>query len=103
MKNRAARTFDEEATKFLNVDLDIFSTSRLEKFVAAFGNSILVLYVGREGSRYSAHLELGRYFVKDADAGITAMTALVRRLPASARRLWKNAQIKDFNMGFREG
>ena len=103
MKIRAARTSDEEATNFLNVDLDIFSKSRLEKLVAAFGDVISVHYVGREGSRYSAHLELGRYFPKDADSGVKALTALVRRLPASARRIWKNAQTKDFNIGIQGG
>jgi len=103
MKIRAARTFDEEATNFLNVDLDIFSKSRLEKLVAAFGNAISVLYVGREGSRYSAHLELGQYFGKDADSEVKALTALVRRLPTSARRIWENAQTKDFNIGIQGG
>jgi len=103
MKTQAAGTFDDKSTKFLNVDLDIFSKSRLEGLVSAFGDIVSVQYVGREGSRYSAHLELGLYFPKNADTGIKALAALVRRLPASARKIWKNAQTKDFNIGIQGG
>jgi len=101
MKTRAASTFDEEATNFLNVDLDILSRSPLEPLVAAFGDKIQTHYVGREGSRYSAHLERG--FPRNADTGIKALAALVRRLPMPARRLWEKAQIKDFNIGIQAG
>ena len=95
------RRADEEATTFLNVDLDIFSKSRLEPLVAALGDRIEVHHVGREGSRYSAHLERG--FPRNADAGIKALAALVRHLPTHARKLWKNAQVKDFNIGIQGG
>ena len=101
MKTKAAGSFDEEATNFLNVDLDVYSESRLEPLVAAFGDEVSVHYVGREGSRYGAHLELG--FPRSADTGIKALAALVRRLPTSARKLWKNAQVKDFNIGIQGG
>jgi hypothetical protein len=101
MNTKASGPYDEEATAFLNVDLDIFSSSPLEPLVAAFGNKLETHYVGREGSRYSAHLERG--FPKNADAGIKALAALVRRLPVPARRLWRNAQIKHFNIGIQGG
>lgn len=101
MKPRASSTYDDEATTFLNVDLDIFSRSPLEPLVAALGNEIGIHYVGREGSRYSAHLERG--FPKNAEAGIKALAALLQRLPMPARRLWKTAQIKDFNIGIQGG
>jgi len=101
MKFKGAGTFDEETTNFLNVDLDIFSKSRLEPLVAAFGDKLWVHYVGREGSRYSAHLECG--FPRDPNAGIKALVSLVRQLPTHARKLWKNAQVKDFNIGIQAG
>jgi hypothetical protein len=101
LKTKTAGTFDEEATNFLNVDLDIFSKSRLEPLVVAFGDAVWVHYVGREGSRYGAHLELG--FPRNADTGIKALAALVRQLPTSAWNLWKNAQVKDFNIGIQGG
>jgi len=72
--SKTAKAFDEEAINFLNVDLDIFSKSRLEPLVAAFGDKIGVYYVGPEGSRYAAHLELG--FPKNPDAGIKALETL---------------------------
>jgi len=101
MKIRNAGASDEEATNFLNVDLDIFSKSRLEPLVAAFGDRVEVHYVGREGSRYCAHLERG--FPRNADTGIKALAALVRQLPGRARKLWNNAQVKDFNIGIQGG
>ena len=101
MKTKAAGSFDEEATNFLNVDLDVYSESRLEPLVAAFGDEVCVHYIGREVSRYGAHLELG--FPRSADTGIKALAALVRRLPTSARKLWKKAQVKDFNIGIQGG
>jgi hypothetical protein len=101
MKIRDADTFEEEATKFLNVDLDIFSKARLEPLVTAFGDKVWVHYVGPEGSHYGAHLELD--FPKNPDAGIKALAALVRHLPMRALKLWKNAQSKDFNIGIQGG
>jgi|SRR5207249_3954886 len=99
--SKTAKAFDEEAINFLNVDLDIFSKSRLEPLVAAFGDKIGVHYVGPEGSRYAAHLELG--FPKNPDAGIKALVALVRQLSTQAQKLWRNAQVKDFNIGIQGG
>ena len=101
MKTRTAGTFDEEATNFLNVDLDIFSKSPLEPLVSAFGDKLWVHYVGPEGARYGAHLECG--FPRHPEAGIKALAALVRQLPSQARKLWKNAQVKDFNIGIQGG
>ena len=99
--SKTAKVFDEEATNFLNVDLDILSKSRLEPLVAALGDKIGVHYIGPEGPRYAAHLELG--FPKSPDAGIKALVALVRQMSAQAQKLWRNAQVKDFNIGIRGG
>jgi len=52
------KAYDQDSTRFLNVDLDIQSTSPLDSLVKAFGRRILVLHVGKEGRDYSAHLEL---------------------------------------------
>ena len=98
-----ANTFDEDATNFLNVDLDIFSKSRLNKLVAAFGDKIMVHYVGRDRSRYSAHFALGYYFPNTADTAIRAIARLVNDLPRSARKLWDGAQVKTFNIGIQAG
>jgi hypothetical protein len=101
MKIGNGGTFDEEATNFLNVDLDILSRSRLEPLVAAFGKNVSVHYVGAEGSRYGAHLSL--YFPGNADKAIKSLSLLVNKLPAQARRLWNSALMKDFNIGIQGG
>jgi hypothetical protein len=87
-------------TRFLNVDLDIFSTVRLNKIVKAFGESVTVLYCGRRGNLFSAHVET-------CDSGwrgtptslIRQLVALVKALPPAERRLWDQAKSREFNIG----
>ncbi|HEX9894385.1 MAG TPA: hypothetical protein VGA78_10700 [Gemmatimonadales bacterium] len=100
MVNAKMRDYDE--TTFLNVDLDIYSRSRLEPLVEAFGEQVLVHYVGREGSRHSAHLALAESS-DVADDMILSLVALVRSLPRSARQLWNRAQTREFNVGIQAG
>jgi hypothetical protein len=89
---------DRGTTNFLNVDLDIFSRSRLDPLVSAFGQKVSVLYVGRERRLYSAHLELAVH-PKGADAAIRGLAALVHGLPSAKRKLWDAATRRDFNIG----
>jgi hypothetical protein len=93
---------EDGLTHYLNVDLDILSRSSLEPLVAAFGQRVLSHYVGREGKRYGAHLSLAIY-PEHADKAIRVFVALVKRLPARARRLWDKAQTRDFNIGVDAG
>jgi hypothetical protein len=91
-------------TRFLNVDLDIWSRSALDSLVAAFGSRVFVLHAGREGRRYAAHLELASSGLRDdADQMITRFVALIRRLPRPARSLWNRAPIREFNVGIQAG
>ncbi|HEY7476085.1 MAG TPA: hypothetical protein VH679_13795 [Vicinamibacterales bacterium] len=92
---------DFHATTFLNVDLDIWSRQPLDPLVAAFGRRVVVLYCGKEGRRYGAHLELPpRGASKQrADRLIRGFAGLVRALPARARALWNQARVRDFNIG----
>ena len=94
---------DEDETTFLNVDLDIRSRARLEPLVAAFGDRVVVLHVGPEGKGHGAHLELANSYGKDANALIRALIALVRKLPKAGRKLWKQAQSREFNIGIDAG
>jgi len=84
---------------FINVDLDILSKAPLDVLVAAMGSKVSILYVGREGRLYGAHLEIRDLYQKDADALIRAFVALLRKLPRPARRLWNQATTRDFNIG----
>jgi hypothetical protein len=83
---------------FLNVDLDIYSTSSLRPLVAALGRDVIVLYVGREGGVFSAHLELN-LLPESADSAIRGFAALIKGLPQSKRKLWEATVKRVFSIG----
>lgn len=89
-------------TKFLNVDLDLYSKSDLEPLVSALGKNVFVLSSGREGRKFSAHLELSSS-PASADAAIRGFVVLMLRLPRAARRLWNEATSRTFNVGIQGG
>jgi hypothetical protein len=89
-------------THFLNVDLDVFSRSTLETLVKALGKRVHVNYVGREKGRYSAHLSLPSYG-QSADSLIRKLAQLVGKLSPTARRLWRSATSREFNIGIEGG
>ena len=94
---------EDDETRFLNVDLDVFSRSHLEPLVAALGRKVSLNYVGGERGRYSAHLALANSHRKDADTLIRALAACVNGLPRAARKLWNEAQSREFNIGIQAG
>src|SRR5262245_42478097 len=57
-RQRVSKLPKQEASKFLNVDLDIYSSSPLDSLVKTLGRQVITLYAGREGRRHSAHLEM---------------------------------------------
>ncbi len=85
-------------TQFLNVDLDLYAAEPLDQLVAAFGKDVLVLHVGKERRRYSAHLELWTP-PRDPDRALRRFVERVGALPAAAKRLWRRAQMREFNVG----
>jgi len=89
-------------THFLNVDLDIFSKRDLQPLLNAFGEKVCVLYSGRHGQTYRAHVELAR-ITKAADATIRDFCALVDALPEAVYSLWNQAKQRDFNIGVQAG
>ena len=89
-------------TGFLNVDLDIYSAAPLEPLVAAFGRGVIALHVGREGRSHSAHLELAG-MPRNPDHAIRRFVAIVDQLPRGPRRLWKQARVREFNIGIQAG
>jgi hypothetical protein len=89
-------------TTFLNVDLDIWSRAPLDDLVTAFGRKVVVLYVGKEGRQYGAHLEVG-VPPADADRTIRRFVTLVDSLPRSPRKIWDSARVRQFNVGIQAG
>jgi hypothetical protein len=90
------------ATRFLNVDLDIFSNRDLQPLVDAFGKKISVLYSGRVRRTHRAHVELAK-ITKTADATVRDFCTLIDALPKTARDLWSQAKQRDFNIGIQAG
>src|SRR5262245_47215933 len=88
----------EESTKFLNVDLDIWANRSLRPLVDALGRRVVVLFVGKEGRRYGAHLELSAA-LKDPNRILSRFVEHVHDLPRPARALWNGASVRAFNVG----
>ncbi len=91
-----------DPTHFCNVDLDVYSRSRLEPLVAAFGTSVRVNYVGTEARMFSAHLSLPSYG-QSAETLTRGLCRLIERLPQKARKLWDGARRREFNVGIEAG
>jgi hypothetical protein len=91
----------DDESAFLNVDVDVFSRIPLDALVAAFGQKVMVHYVGRERRRYSAHFSL--WSPRHADAAIKRLAQLIVKLPKPARRLWDQASKRVFNVGYQSG
>lgn len=90
------------STRFLNVDLDIYSRFDLGPLVQALGKKVVVLYAGRVKRAYRAHLEIAR-FTNNADATIRAFCSLIAKLDSDTRELWNQATHRDFNIGVDAG
>jgi hypothetical protein len=98
----AIRRDTPNATHFLNVDLDIHSTSSLEPLITALGKRVIVLHTGRNKRLHCAHLEVAR-FTKDADSTIRAFCNMISSLSRAERKLWDAAKQRDFNIGVQAG
>ncbi len=94
-----------DKTKFLNVDLDIFSKSDLQKLVEALGDDVYVLFVGRVKRHHEAHLELAGSHLPAAshqsnpESLILKFCKLIRRLSPEARHIWDSAKSRSFDIG----
>ena len=96
------RDYEKNATRFLNVDLDIKSKSPLDSLVKAFGRRVVTLPVGKEGREYGAHLELATESASP-DLLLRRFVTLVDRLPRSAKLQWNRARAREFNVGIQAG
>lgn len=83
---------------FLNVDLEIFSRSRLEPLVAAFGKRVITLYLGPEFGLNKAVLEISD-LSKSPEFCILSFCKLVRSLAPRERALWDSAKARTFDIG----
>ena len=89
-------------THFRNVDLDIYSREDLQPLVDAFGKHVMDLYVGRVRRTYEARLEVAAV-ARNPEWTIRRFVTLIRKLPPRARRLWRDAKVREFNIGVQAG
>src|SRR5688572_20077327 len=91
-------------TTFLNVDLDIRSKRPLDALVAAFGERVIILHVGKVRRHFEAHVELaGSGYQKNPNPLLRRFVQLIARLPPSARQLWDTAISRQFTPPFKPG
>jgi hypothetical protein len=88
-------------SEFLNVDLDIRSRRSLAPLVAAWP---WVQTPGLDAGRVPRWVVASpRIVPKDADAAIRHLVTLVDALPKAARRSWKEASSRTFDIGIQAG
>ena len=89
---------------FINVDLDVWSREDLAPFADAVEARSVVLHVGRVRRRFLARIEAksGRA-PTSPERTIWALLKVVDALPPAARRLWKRAESRVFNVGYESG
>jgi hypothetical protein len=84
---------------FLNVDVEIQSSSKLDVLAAAMGKRVIVLHSGPGSARrHLLAIESSREH-KGPDATIHALCAVVESLPPPARRIW-NTSRREFDVGY---
>jgi hypothetical protein len=90
-----------KANGFLNVDLEIGASSRakLAPLIDALDGKLFELYVGHIGRSYRAHYELSGCGEQDASSTIHALASIIEALGPAARRAWRAATLRDFNIG----
>jgi hypothetical protein len=88
---------------FINVDLEVWSQTDLAAFGEAVREVAFVLYSGKIRRRFLVSLECRLPRASSPEATIWALLKIVAALPPAARRDWKAAQSRVFNVGYEGG
>ena len=86
------------ATTFLNVDVEVESRADHDPLVAAMAHGALAIGRYRRGGQHCVRFELN-ISPRSPDHGIRAFSSLLESLPAPARKLWRAARRRDFDVG----
>src|SRR5262245_32761556 len=89
-----------EGPHFINVDLEVWSTTDLSVFAEAVREKALVLYAGKSRRKDLVALEAKVTRSLSPEAIIWALLRLIESLPPKARRAWKTAQSRVFDVGY---
>ncbi len=83
---------------FLNVDLEIWSASKLDALMAEMGERVSVHHYGPAPKRHLLAVANARHY-KNPDSAIHALCELIESLSPAGRRLWA-ASRKAFDVGY---
>ena len=86
---------------FLNVDLEVRGPNDLQPLVDDFGDDVINLHAGRVHDHYLATFEAPE--TADANELIFYFCHLLESLGSEARRIWDEASLKVFDIGYEAG
>jgi hypothetical protein len=92
-----------EAARYLNVDLELESSSSMENLLGHLSEQAVVLHHAKQGRSWVACLELLSQRPRNADQAILSFVELLAGLPSAQRRQWDAAKLRTFNIGARAG
>jgi hypothetical protein len=87
--------------QFLNVDLEVRSSTDLQPLIDDLGEDVVNLHTGRVHDHYLATFEA--IISGDADHRISYLCGLVDQLDSEARQSWEQASSKVFDIGYEAG
>ena len=96
-------TAEPRGPHFINVDLDVWSREDLAPFAEAVESRSVVLHVGKVRRRFLARIESKSPRAPTPERTIWALLKVIDALPPAARRLWKRAESRVFNVGYEGG
>lgn len=89
-----------EGPRFITVDLEVWSRTDLAPLADAVRRRCLVLHVGKVNRKFLASFEAHG---DSPEETIWHLLELVRPLRGLARKLWREADARVFNVGFESG
>jgi hypothetical protein len=91
------------AAHFINVDLDLKSTTTLRPLLEVWSDRVGQLHTpDKDGRKHWLRLELSAE-PRDPEAGILEFCRMVRRLRGAAREAWQKASSREFDIGVQAG
>lgn len=87
---------------FINVDLEVWSKEDLAPLARAFEAKSVVLHVGKTRRKFHLSVEAS-FSPKTPDDAISDLLGIVQALRPAAKRLWKRAESRVFNVGYNAG
>jgi len=91
-----------QGPQFLNVDLEIWSRTDLSSIAMALSPRALVLHAGKVRRKFLVSVEVAKT-TTSPERTMWALLRLVESLPPVARRRWKGADARIFNVGYEGG